>query len=153
MQDHSRRGAPFVTCVSVNELHHLVLFTSALRSALMLQLLGERRVRGRACVCVLTEGGRGAITASVAAAVQVSRCLGMRAARCRPIQLPQTVAAREDVIDLCRRASRASLICTAKSAPRPMPGARCQRTSVREPCARSQGPRYTANLKGFLPAF
>lgn len=41
---HLQHSAPFVSCVSVNEVHHLVLLTRALRSILTLQLPGERRV-------------------------------------------------------------------------------------------------------------
>lgn len=44
--------------MSVNEVHHLVLFTGTLRSILKLQLLGETHISysvgASVCVCVLT---------------------------------------------------------------------------------------------------
>lgn len=100
---HLQHRAPFVTRVSVNEVHRLVLFTTALRSILVLQLCGERRVSQSIGESV-NRGERGrespvSHNSRAAAAAQVRHDLGMQAmmqAHSDPADCDST-----DVTDLC----------------------------------------------------
>ena len=103
----------FVTCVSVNELHHLVLFT--LRSALTLQLLGEWSQRSKS----KRERPAKPPDSHVDTPVQVRRCLGMQPTM-QAHSAPADCVSR-DVSDLWHSANRPSLIYIALLAPRPTP--------------------------------
>lgn len=108
--------------MSVNEIHHLVLFTRALRSILVLQLLGERHISQSVGVSVCEKVEETVLlshNSHVATAAQVRHCLGMQ-----PMMQAHSAPAdcgSRDLIDLCCSANRASLIYIAALVPWLMP--------------------------------